>query len=110
MTVPDGNWMLLGAGQEVQITQQLGASITVRTGRGTLVRIATTDADALGLDVPDEPDHAGDDRRPFEMGRVLDALAASTTRRSRSALWSWASSTGATRSKGRCGPGASRST
>jgi len=74
MTIPDGNWTLLRAGQEVQIMQQLGAGITVRTGRGALVRIAAADADALGLDSPDEPDHAGDDGRRFEMGRVLDAL------------------------------------
>jgi probable FeS assembly SUF system protein SufT len=74
MTVPDGNWTLLRAGQEVQITQQLGTGITVRTGRGTLVRIAATDADALGLDSPDELNHTGDGGLPFEMGRVLDAL------------------------------------
>jgi probable FeS assembly SUF system protein SufT len=74
MTVPDGSWTLLRAGQEVEITQQLGAGITVRTGRGTLVRIAAADADALGLDIPDEPEHTRDDNRRFEMGRVLDAL------------------------------------
>jgi probable FeS assembly SUF system protein SufT len=74
MTVPDGNWTLLRAGQEVQITQQLGASITVQTSRGTLVRIAATDADALGLDAPDDLGHAGDGGRRFEMGRVLEAL------------------------------------
>jgi len=74
MTVPDGNWTLLRAGQEVQITQQLGGSITVRTGRGTLVRIAATDADALGLETPDELEHADDDSRRFDMGRVHEAL------------------------------------
>jgi probable FeS assembly SUF system protein SufT len=74
VTVPDGNWTLLRAGQEVQITQQLGASITVLTGRGTLVRIAASDADALGLDNPDEPAQAGDDDRRFDMDRVLEAL------------------------------------
>jgi probable FeS assembly SUF system protein SufT len=73
MTVPDGSWTLLRAGQEVQITQQRGTSITVKTGRGALVRIAAADADALGLDSPDEQDHADDDGR-FEMSRVLDAL------------------------------------
>jgi probable FeS assembly SUF system protein SufT len=74
MTVPDGNWTLLRAGEEVQVTQRLGAGITVTTERGTLVRIAATDADALGLDSPDELDHAGDDGRRFDMGRVFDAL------------------------------------
>jgi metal-sulfur cluster biosynthetic enzyme len=38
------------------------------------VRIAATVADVLGLDVSDAPDVAGDAGRPFEMGRVLDAL------------------------------------
>ena len=75
MTVPDGNWTLLRAGQEVQITQQLGTGITVLTGRGTLVRIAATDADALGLDSPDEMNDARDGGGPFEIDRVLEALS-----------------------------------
>ncbi|HVW35309.1 MAG TPA: putative Fe-S cluster assembly protein SufT [Acidimicrobiia bacterium] len=74
MTVPDGNWRLLRAGAEVQIIQHLGTSITVRTGQGTLVRIAATDADALGLDRPPEPDTGAGDDQPFEMDRVLEAL------------------------------------
>ena len=33
-TVPAGEWVLLRAGREVQVTQQLGGSITVRTQLG----------------------------------------------------------------------------
>lgn len=72
-TVPDGEWVLLPAGREVQIMQQLGGSITVRTERGLLLRIDATDGDALGLAVPDEAQPADRDA-PFDMGRVLEAL------------------------------------
>jgi metal-sulfur cluster biosynthetic enzyme len=74
-TVPAGEWVLLRAGSEVQVTQQLGGSITVRTERGPLLRIGAADADALGLEIPGESHPVGDDGRPFEIGRVFDALA-----------------------------------
>jgi probable FeS assembly SUF system protein SufT len=74
-TVPAGEWVLLRAGSEVQVAQQLGGSITVRTERGPLLRIDAADADALGLEVPGEAHPVGDAARPFHIDRVFDALA-----------------------------------
>jgi len=73
-TVPAGELVLLSEGGEVEIVQQLGASITVRTELGTLLRLDAADGDAVGLEVPDGEDEAADDDRPFDMSRVLDAL------------------------------------
>jgi probable FeS assembly SUF system protein SufT len=71
-TVPFGERVALTAGGEVQIVQQLGTSITVRTQHGSLLRIDGADADALGLDGP-TPAEAGVDG-PFDMAQVTDAL------------------------------------
>src|SRR5438105_9398 len=49
--IPAGNTVLLAAGTPVDITQDLGGSYTVR-GPGGLFRIASQDADALGLSTP----------------------------------------------------------
>jgi probable FeS assembly SUF system protein SufT len=72
-TVPYGERVALTAGGEVQIVQQLGGSITVRTEMGTLLRVDGHDADALGLEVPDRPapPTAG---TAFDMGLVTEAL------------------------------------
>jgi len=72
-TVPAGEHVLLSEGGEVEIVQELGGSITVRTELGSLLRIDEADADALGLEPPggaDTVEHEG----PFDMGHVLDAL------------------------------------
>lgn len=71
-TVPYGDRVILDAGGLVEVVQRLGASITVRTQMGALLRIDGTDADALGLD-PVEANRvtAGG---PFELGQVVDAL------------------------------------
>jgi probable FeS assembly SUF system protein SufT len=71
-TVPGGEWTMLAEGTDVQVVQQLGASITVRTGRGLLLRLEAEDADAVGLETATE-DHAPPEG-PFDMQRVLDAL------------------------------------
>lgn len=73
-TVPAGQWTLLRAGLEVQIVQQLGGSVTVRTEDGGLVRIDADDADALGLDTAQQDD-AVRTGEPFDMDHVLDALS-----------------------------------
>jgi probable FeS assembly SUF system protein SufT len=73
-TVPAGQFVLLSEGGEVEIVQQLGGSITVRTELGTLLRLDVTDGDAVGLELPDGEDDAADGDGPFDMGRVLDAL------------------------------------
>jgi probable FeS assembly SUF system protein SufT len=71
-TVPAGEVVLLSAGGEVEIVQQLGASITVRTELGTLLRLGARDADALGLEPAGE--QASETTGPFHMGQVMDAL------------------------------------
>jgi probable FeS assembly SUF system protein SufT len=71
-TVPGGEWTLLDEGAQLQVVQQLGGSITVRTERGLLVRLEADDADALGL-APATEDVAPAGG-PFAMQHVLDAL------------------------------------
>ena len=72
-TVPAGQLVLLSEGGEVEIVQQLGGSITVRTELGSLLRVDAADADAVGLEPPDSEDQPADDG-PFDMSRVFDAL------------------------------------
>jgi probable FeS assembly SUF system protein SufT len=72
-TIPYGDRVALTAGGQVQIVQQLGGSITVRTEMGSLLRIDGADADALGLEIPDEKiEH--DDTAEFHIDQVLDVL------------------------------------
>jgi probable FeS assembly SUF system protein SufT len=71
-TVPHGERVILDGGGRVQVVQRLGASITVRTQMGALLRIDGADADALGLDVGDTDERQADG--PFEMSHVVDAL------------------------------------
>ncbi len=53
--IPAGNETTLAEGLEVTITQSLGGSFTVSVpALGGLYRIAGTDADALGRELPDE--------------------------------------------------------
>jgi probable FeS assembly SUF system protein SufT len=62
----------LDEGSHVEVVQRLGASITVRTGMGSLLRIDGADADALGL----EPVTAAmaATTTAFQIGHVIDAL------------------------------------
>ena len=109
-TVPYGEQVTLDAGGLVEVVQRLGASITVRTEMGSLLRIDSVDADALGLDPIDvDVDVA---RRPARSRSVTSSARckASTTRRSRSASSNSVSSTAATRSGARTVRGGSRST
>ena len=71
-TVPYGEQVTLDAGGLVEVVQRLGASITVRTEMGSLLRIDGADADALGLEPVDITEGAADG--PFELGQVIDAL------------------------------------
>ncbi|MDE2460956.1 MAG: putative Fe-S cluster assembly protein SufT [Gammaproteobacteria bacterium] len=52
--VPSGNEVLLPEGISVNVTQSLGGSFTVYV-EGNLFRIAGEDADALGLEPPEQP-------------------------------------------------------
>lgn len=51
--IPAGSEVVIPEGTDVQVTQSLGGSFTVHIG-GNLVRVAGRDADALGLEPPDE--------------------------------------------------------
>lgn len=72
-TIPYGDRVALTAGGEVQIVQQLGGSVTVRTEMGSLLRIDGIDVDALGLD-PITAEESEADSAEFSMERVYDAL------------------------------------
>jgi probable FeS assembly SUF system protein SufT len=73
-TVPHGEQVSLSAGGVVQVVQQKGAGITVRTELGTLLRIDVEDADALGLEPPERNvTIAG--HGPFSIDQVMEALA-----------------------------------
>lgn len=73
-TVPAGRLLLLPAGAEVEITQVLGGSITVRDARGALLRLDADDADAVGLDLQDDAPAGRGAGAPFELGHVVEAL------------------------------------
>lgn len=82
--VPFGVSVTLAAGERVRVMQRLGASITVQTDQGSLLRIDAAHAGAIGLDPDgdDGPPEAApvgvEDGRgtgaPFEMDRVTEAL------------------------------------
>lgn len=71
-TVPYGESVTLDAGGEIQVVQQLGGSITVRTELGLLLRIDGADADALGLEPPRAPDPTTEGN--FDIAQVMAAL------------------------------------
>ncbi len=73
MTVPAGETVVLSQGGEVEVVQQLGGSITVRTEMGSLLRIAGEDADALGIQIDGSVD-GHDPAVPFDMSHVMEAL------------------------------------
>ena len=52
--VPHGTTLILPAGTKVRITQALGTTFTVLTDLGYMVRINGQDADAMGLEPPEE--------------------------------------------------------
>jgi probable FeS assembly SUF system protein SufT len=52
VAIPQGQTVVLPKGATVDITQTLGGSYTIRT-HGGLFRVASKDAEALGLEVPE---------------------------------------------------------
>lgn len=71
--IPSGEKITLQCGDRVRITQALGGSYTVTTSSGHLVRIAASDADAIGIDqvpVNDSLSVSG----PFHLDQVIDQL------------------------------------
>ncbi|MFA5565641.1 MAG: putative Fe-S cluster assembly protein SufT [Acidimicrobiia bacterium] len=74
-TVPAGDRVLLSAGGEVALVQQLGGSFTVKTEWGNLLRIDGTDADALGLEIPEQSIAFGTaPSGEFHISHVMNAL------------------------------------
>ncbi|HVB06357.1 MAG TPA: putative Fe-S cluster assembly protein SufT [Acidimicrobiales bacterium] len=73
--IPGGTKMLLHEGEEVYVTQSLGGTFTVTTMRGYLARVAGADADALGLEAPEEaPAAAAGSGAPADLEQVLEEL------------------------------------
>ncbi len=70
--IPAGQTATLPAGTPVDITQTLGGSYTVHTAGG-LYRIASQDADALGLQ-PDHQDSAGSPRTESAGAEELEKM------------------------------------
>jgi len=72
--IPAGDAITLPAGTEVLVSQALGGSFTVQSpGYGGLFRIAGQDADALGMEVPEEARVLTDDAAPLDE-RISAAL------------------------------------
>jgi probable FeS assembly SUF system protein SufT len=73
--VPDGTPFELPAGTLGQITQALGSHFTLHVD-GMLVRLAGTDADAIGQPVPQDPAAAGgEEDAPADLGeRIVRVL------------------------------------
>jgi probable FeS assembly SUF system protein SufT len=64
----------LNAGGEVEIVQQLGSSVTVRTQMGTLLRIDGDDLDALGLEPAGTAARVVRQTGEFDVAEVTAAL------------------------------------
>lgn len=71
--IPSGEKVTLSCGDWVAVTQALGGSFTVRTEEGYLVRIATADGDALGLEYEAKEQTAAEAGR-FDVEKVIEAL------------------------------------
>lgn len=71
--IPGGQQMLLQRGEQVIVTQTLGASVTVQTQTGYLVRISAEDSAALGLsEATVEVIFA--EGQPFDLDQVIERL------------------------------------
>jgi probable FeS assembly SUF system protein SufT len=73
--IPSGTKITLTKGDLVIVTQALGDTITITTSSGYLARIASEDADAIGLEVAkaaEEPPPPLDG--PFDMEQVIEKL------------------------------------
>jgi probable FeS assembly SUF system protein SufT len=72
-TIPRGEAAVLDEGEQVQIVQTVGSSVTVRTMSRQLIRVGAEDVDALGQEpVPEPTVMPGPDG--FALGQVTDAL------------------------------------
>lgn len=72
LTVPAGDRVTLSAGALVTVLQARGASVTVRTERGEMLRLGVADADAVGVEP--EGRTVAIHGTEFSMDQVSDAL------------------------------------
>lgn len=73
LLIPVGTKVTIPEGSQVMITQALGGSYTVNVN-GNLARIDSRDADALGLDVEDQPEAPKGAGGPVDEDTVWEAL------------------------------------
>ena len=71
--IPGGQSMLLERGEQVIVTQTLGASVTVQTQSGYLVRISAEDSAALGLSEA-TAEAIFVEGQPFDLDQVIQQL------------------------------------
>lgn len=71
--IPSGNSITLPAGTPVDITQTLGGSYTIHA-QGGLFRVASRDADALGLEAPATTETTSEPSGPVDEKLVWDTL------------------------------------
>jgi probable FeS assembly SUF system protein SufT len=71
--VPYGNEIVARAGTQMTVVHQLGDTYTVRSEHGYLLRIAGDDADALGLEKPQE-NVASKDGAPLDEAGLWEVM------------------------------------
>ncbi|TNF37972.1 MAG: putative Fe-S cluster assembly protein SufT [Deltaproteobacteria bacterium] len=72
--IPDGNTLVIPIGTGGYVMQLLGGNFTVRLDTGHLIRIRGEDADAIGLEIPDEAKRDAISAEDFDVERVWDEL------------------------------------
>jgi len=72
--IPDGNTLVIPIGTGGYVMQLLGGHFTVRLDTGHLIRLKGEDADAIGLEVPEEARRDRLNGAEFNVERVWDEL------------------------------------
>ena len=73
--IPSGQQLMLPAGTQLTIRQSLGGAYTAATEEGCLVRIASTDADAMGMEIEAGSEKAVAAEQPADLEKqVWDQL------------------------------------
>lgn len=72
--IPSGRPAILARGEQVQVVQQLGGSVTVQVFQGPLARIDGRDFDAVGLEPPAQAASPSGADGTFDADAVLETL------------------------------------